>query len=126
MAVHDGWLDCSVTSVATQEEAKMNCATVLEFTVYVVLGSALAYGLVMLAIEKWGDFKYDKEPEPQAMPTRCASCKYRVLVSERSMECRKNPPVVIVLPHGLESSDFQTEFPEVEPEGWCGAYERPQ
>ena len=55
----------------------------------------------------------------------CASCRF-CLPSVNGHECRKNPPVlqfVVVDDDGTLTVDYRSGWPDVDLDGWCGAWE---
>lgn len=59
----------------------------------------------------------------------CADCKYAEVVAAElgTLEytiCRRNPPAVTVFPGNLETLRFESYFPKVSPQDWCGEWKQ--
>ena len=51
--------------------------------------------------------------------TNCETCRWFENLSEALGHCHKNPPIIFGSPDG----EFMSDFPEVDPEDWCGRWE---
>jgi hypothetical protein len=68
--------------------------------------------------------------KPPNEKMKCENCQFCVLTiaqavryertfSERNPECRRFPPVTVMMFDGLEEQESRTSFPSVESDGWC-------